>query len=431
MKAVVLLFSVVLHSSVTTKVTGYMCYKCDNVALPDLCANIAECGPHESCFVDRFTSDRGSIFYTSGCREILNNMTCVIGNRKRTSFPDCSECCTTDYCNKHLCTSTPMKSLTRCLQCSGVFSPKDCTKVTTCSHDQSCYTQEVDQFGYQVYNLGCQPKTSCLSEPIFGRRQLKQTRSEKCHECCDGENCNRHLCVTRKTTITTPIPSTTTPTTTTTTLPPIKRDCEELYQSNIRHSGVYRISPDNIHFIDVYCDMDNYGGWIVLIRRTNAILNFTRGWNDYVTGFGDFNTDFWLGLDNIHLLTNPGVDVMFEGVTKDTSENVWMKYHNFIVDGAGTNYTMHVNPNGTYSTVASRLNYDTENGFGYHNGGQFSSNIDRNHVSSCANQYGGSWWHIDCWEVLITNDYNKMNLKASYQEGDVTNVKMKIRRTSI
>lgn len=37
------------------------------------------------------------------------------------------------------------------------------------------------------------------------------------------------------------------------------------------------------------------GGWIVLERRVSAETDFYRTWVEYQNGFGDLNTNFWLG----------------------------------------------------------------------------------------------------------------------------------------
>ena len=59
--------------------------------------------------------------------------------------------------------------------------------------------------------------------------------------------------------------------------------------------------------LTVYCDMEtDGGGWIVIQRRNASMgwVNFYRNWADYEKGFGDWDGEFWIGLKNIHKLTN-------------------------------------------------------------------------------------------------------------------------------
>jgi len=49
------------------------------------------------------------------------------------------------------------------------------------------------------------------------------------------------------------------------------------------------------------------GGWIVIQRnKKNSSVNFNKNWTEYEEGFGDLNTEFWYGLENIHFLSNNG-----------------------------------------------------------------------------------------------------------------------------
>ena len=48
------------------------------------------------------------------------------------------------------------------------------------------------------------------------------------------------------------------------------------------------------------------GSWTIILRRVDGSVDFMRGWDEYVDGFGDMDTNFWIGLETIHLLTASG-----------------------------------------------------------------------------------------------------------------------------
>ena len=45
-------------------------------------------------------------------------------------------------------------------------------------------------------------------------------------------------------------------------------------------------------------------GWIVIHQRINDNLDWELPWADYKAGFGSIDSNFWLGLENMHLLTS-------------------------------------------------------------------------------------------------------------------------------
>lgn len=78
----------------------------------------------------------------------------------------------------------------------------------------------------------------------------------------------------------------------------------------MRQSGVYylQIRGTTYWFLKVFCEQEiGDGGWTVIQRRDEfgePRENFNRDWSDYKNGFGDPAKEFWLGNENIYMLTN-------------------------------------------------------------------------------------------------------------------------------
>ena len=72
-------------------------------------------------------------------------------------------------------------------------------------------------------------------------------------------------------------------------------------------NGIYTIKASPFADLSVFCDLstDNTG-WIVIQRRVDGTTDFDRNWAEYKKGFGDINGNYWMGLDNMHLLAMPG-----------------------------------------------------------------------------------------------------------------------------
>ncbi|XP_076799723.1 fibrinogen-like protein 1 [Clavelina lepadiformis] len=85
------------------------------------------------------------------------------------------------------------------------------------------------------------------------------------------------------------------------------KECTSIYTSGSTSSGIYPIwLKERFQFTYVYCDMElvsSKKGWTTIQRRMNGEVNFNRGWDDYVRGFGNFRGEYWLGLENIYRLS--------------------------------------------------------------------------------------------------------------------------------
>lgn len=196
----------------------------------------------------------------------------------------------------------------------------------------------------------------------------------------------------------------------------------EVLNSSSPTSGVYEISDvcgGKVHAFheDILTQQArcNDGGWTVILRRKQNIaqpVNFSRGWNDYVQGFGNLNTEFWYGLRNIHCLTSrQQVQLRLLLNFTNGSSFLWT-YNHFVVDRPENSYTLH---------VGQAEGPNTFNALKYNNGMQFSTYDNDNDRSSGACSIirdGGGWWYDSCnyCELTRTRPQIFRNLYLDYAE---------------
>ena len=184
---------------------------------------------------------------------------------------------------------------------------------------------------------------------------------------------------------------------------PLPRDCKEVYDRGQIRSGVYLIDPGcpSVGAFNIYCDMDTTDGpWMVIQRRTDGSVNFHRKWAEYAAGFGQLDTEHWLGLNKTHCLTTQRptaslrVDMSdFDGNTK------YALYQFFNVD----------KPSNLYRLSVSGYSGTARDSLSYHNRMAFTTrdqDNDEEDRSNCAvslsswvvggRGYGGGWWYKEC-----------------------------------
>ena len=186
--------------------------------------------------------------------------------------------------------------------------------------------------------------------------------------------------------------------------------------------------------IHVRCDMEtDGGGWIVIQRRVaQGTVNFYRNWEDYENGFGDLDTEFWIGLGNIYELTNNDeVDVIIS-VWNDIQTNITWRYPVFRIAGPTDKYRLTV-------SGGSGTGYDS---FAYGNG-QYFTTYDRDNdiwSNNCAYHFQGGWWYRDCTYANLNGRHEASGLPGVHSTGQLlfwqttsriyTNSEMKIRSKS-
>lgn len=180
---------------------------------------------------------------------------------------------------------------------------------------------------------------------------------------------------------------------------PLVRDCNELYMNNVKVSGVYPIRLPNRKIVNVWCDMDtSFGGWTLIQRRIDGTVNFTRTWEDYAFGFGNANTEYWLGNENLYWLTNYyNFSIRFD--LWDWGDNhVYAAYDYFRVESEQMKYQLKIV---NYSGTAG------DSMIPYHNNMKFST-IDQDndewHIS-CAQKDRAGWWYRACGSASLNGEY--------------------------
>lgn len=126
------------------------------------------------------------------------------------------------------------------------------------------------------------------------------------------------------------------------------RHCKDLQVIGDNESGVRLIHPfpeQPDRRISVYCDQNtDGGGWTVFQRRINTTVReeFNRTWQEYKLGFGNLETEFWLGLDALHALTSTALQELRIDFADWEGESRYAKYGFFYVDDEATNYRLYV-----------------------------------------------------------------------------------------
>lgn len=185
----------------------------------------------------------------------------------------------------------------------------------------------------------------------------------------------------------------------------VASDCHELFLKGERDSGVYTIQPHNSQPFDVLCEMTSDGGWTVIQKRQDGSQNFNQLWEAYQKGFGSLNGEFWMGLENIHSLSQQGQKTLMVEFSDWRGEMQSVQYQ-FRLDGEENNYALHLQqgPTGGQEkalyTGASGLPFSTPD----------RDNDQRSDIN-CAKHLSGGWWFSDCGRANLNGRYPRKTLQ--------------------
>ena len=205
----------------------------------------------------------------------------------------------------------------------------------------------------------------------------------------------------------------------------VAKNCKEVQSLGGTADGEYSIKLSESSIVSVYCDQTtDGGGWTVIQRRQSPYLvSFNRGWVEYQGGFGNISSDFWLGNDNIHLLSHPApVKIRFE-LEASGGHQGYAEYENFTISGSSDNYRINLSG---YSGNLGNSFYSSHNIWWAENNMQFST-PDKDNDGHPGGQCGGysGWWFNHCGLINLNRlDYPKWN---KWYQSSVIRSEMKIR----
>ncbi|KAL1517597.1 hypothetical protein ABEB36_001338 [Hypothenemus hampei] len=178
--------------------------------------------------------------------------------------------------------------------------------------------------------------------------------------------------------------------------------CADLYSTGMRNSGVYylQIRGTTFWFLKVYCDQEIAdGGWTVIQRRNDFGVpreNFNRDWNDYKNGFGDPGKEFWLGNENIYMLTNNEEYSLRVELEDFEGNKRYAQYSHFKIYSEAEYYKLEID--GYEGTAGDSLN---DPWYGSNNSPFSTYNRDNDRSSlNCASMLKGGWWWKSCGRGL-------------------------------
>ncbi|XP_053472330.1 microfibril-associated glycoprotein 4 isoform X2 [Ictalurus furcatus] len=175
-------------------------------------------------------------------------------------------------------------------------------------------------------------------------------------------------------------------------------DCEDVYnlkKSSVKNatvpSGVYTIYPAGPNKpVKVYCDMGcletgghDDGKWTVIQRRIDGNLSFYRPWEHYKNGFGNANGEYWLGLQNIFLMTYREKYQLRVDMEDFENGSAYAQYTQFYINPESSNYKLNI---GGY------INGGAGDSLSYVNGRDFAT-FDKDPTGNCAETNSGGFWY--------------------------------------
>ncbi|XP_077619253.1 angiopoietin-related protein 1 [Crocuta crocuta] len=190
------------------------------------------------------------------------------------------------------------------------------------------------------------------------------------------------------------------------------KDCQHAKEAGHSVSGIYMIKPEHSNGpLQLWCENSlDPGGWTVIQKRTDGSVNFFRNWENYKKGFGNIDGEYWLGLENIYMLSNQDNYKLLIELEDWSDKKVYAEYSSFRLEPESEFFRLRL---GTYQGNAG-------DSMMWHNGKQFTT-LDRDkdmYAGNCAHFHKGGWWYNACAHSNLNGVwYRGGHYRSKYQDG--------------
>ncbi|KAF7706001.1 angiopoietin-related protein 3-like [Silurus meridionalis] len=201
------------------------------------------------------------------------------------------------------------------------------------------------------------------------------------------------------------------------------RDCGEVFRNGERTSGLHPVQPNGSEPFLVYCEFTQDAAFTVIQRRLGGSVDFDRSWKSYEDGFGDFRSEFWLGLRKIFSISRQA-GCLLRIQTEDWKQDKQSMEFQYTLDGSDSNYTIHVKAGDVSldEAVSTALRFSTKD----HSDGK------RPRGPQCTQDYSGGWWFSACGDInlngkCIQSQSRRKGVQGKLHKGHLKSTQISIR----